>query len=40
VMNSPRSPGTGVRVGTPVAIKTSPAVVRRRPMSSRWAVAW
>ena len=28
-MNSPGSPGTGVRVGTPVAINTSPAVVRK-----------
>src|SRR5688572_24430579 len=29
VMNSPGSPGTGVRVGTPSAINTSPAVVRK-----------
>jgi hypothetical protein len=29
VKNSPGSPGTGVRVGTPVAINTSPAVVRK-----------
>ena len=28
-MNSPGSPGTGGRVGTPVAINTSPAVVRK-----------
>src|SRR4051794_22117683 len=35
-MNSPGWPGTGVRLGTPVAINTSPAVVRKTSYDVTW----
>ena len=40
VTNSPGSPGTGVRVGAPVAINTSPAVVTKTSYDVTWAVGW
>src|SRR6478672_6559150 len=35
-MNSPGSPGTAVRLGRPVAINTSPAVVRKTSYEVTW----